>query len=350
MLGTCVNHWTRQNIQIEAETREKSTRRRFLMAKSNADRMFSELMPKIHAIIDRELPTSELLSLIKSDPSNKREYWMKLKFIAFCRAFGCVLSGAILFPLSQIMIVNIVGNTKEAIVDSVEKADENDDILTIQVHGEYLKMMDRVIEEELPKMLSKMTKLISDFTRPLPLDCKFTLNQFENLLNDISSIILDDGKREESRVSTIDLVLPFSRYIPEPDLGLFPPNEASKLENLHFFTLDLMDTKEFGKVVLSLVKIGVGYILDEISPLYFECSSQTESENEDKSVKISEITEKSVHIVKIIPVLSNVVKTAFPLEKVGPNDPCVEYFNKIRVDPSLENFTSRIYDSLLLGS
>jgi len=164
------------------------------------------------------------------------------------------------------------------------------------------------------------------------------------------------------------------------------------------FTADVFSTEDFQRVVNSLMLTGRNYILDEVSALYFNeaeafvskrldddnivassssannhlassSSADTNgivesevSENINKScennggVTIHEVDSntnhqvQSVHLVKLIPVLNNVIKNAMPLSYPSSLDDLeMDYVNRLVLNQDLESLCYSIYDAIALA-
>jgi len=355
LLGKYVEHrlksWQQQQADdlLEQHKFKKHYEKTLRVART----MVLKLLPKVRAMLERELSSTELLESLKSDPENKRKYWEELKMVGLSRALGCVLCGAVVASLSHVMMVTLSGNSLPTASEA-----ESEEVLSVEVQTEYLKLMDNVIDAHLPKLLQKVVTILKAYVSTLPLNSKLTMQQLESILDEITLSILNRGAPESGPVPASESILPWSKYISDPDFGALNPEEASKLQGIFYFTVDVMGTEEFHGVVASLVETGRAYILDEVAPLYFDLSLPDGQVTGDKKSTdcaqeiLSHPTNhvKSMHLVKLIPVLNNVLKSALPSSYPEmPDDTQTDYLNRIIANPRLESLAFTIYDSLVLA-
>jgi len=309
-----------------------------------------KLLPKIRKMVERELDSDKLLEALKEHPEDKRKYWEELKLIAFGRAVCCVLCTATVAPMTYVMMVVLSANTMEG---SEEKA-----ALSGAVQAEYLKVLENIIEQQLPKLLRKTMKILSNAVSTLPLNSKLTVPQLSMILDQISLLVMNNGGHEGVQECSKDSLMPLSRYVMEPVFDL-TVEDSCKLKDLYYFTVDVFGTEEFQDVATALLKKGCEYILDFVSPLYHEAGTldngvSIESTEADPQVNgdaplTSGAQVRSVHVVKLIPVLNSVVQDALPLSY--PSDLSqLDYINRICVDPKLEHLAYSVYNSLVLSA
>jgi len=310
-----------------------------------------KLLPKIRRMVERELDSNKLLEALKDHPEDKRRYWEELKLVAFGRAVCCVLCTATVAPMTYVMMVVLSANTMET--------GDGKCGLSGAVQAEYLKVLEDIIEQQLPKLLRKTMGILSNAVATLPLNSKLTLPQLSMILDQISLLVMNNGGPEGGVECGKDSLMPLSRYVMEPTFDL-SVEDSCKLSDLYYFTVDVFGTEEFLEVATALLKIGCAYILDFVSPIYHEVAvvehgvngESVENDgitNADSSHPLRGSEVKSVHVVKLIPVLNSVVQDALPL--TYPSDLSqLEYVNKLCMDSSLEQLAYTVYNSLVLSA
>jgi len=336
-----------------------------------------QLLPRVRLMIEKQLESESLLLSIGNDPVNRRRYWEDLKMVSFARAIGCVFCNAVLVPMTYVVMMVLASHTLP----------ENSEGLGRLARTQYLRILEDIIDNHLPNLLEKSTAILNEAVSPVPLNSRLSLPQLESILDHIILLITNGGTSENPLPCYVTSV----EIVPER-------TESSEVREMIEFTADVFSTEDFRRVVNSLMLTGRNYILDEVSALYFNeteavvsrradednivassssahnhlaSSSSVEtngivesevSENINKScennggVTIREVDSntnhqvQSVHLVKLIPVLNNVIKNAMPLSYPNSLDDLeMDYVNRLVLNQDLESLCYSIYDAIALA-
>uniref|UniRef100_A0A6A7FR51 Peroxisomal biogenesis factor 3 n=1 Tax=Hirondellea gigas TaxID=1518452 RepID=A0A6A7FR51_9CRUS len=230
------------------------------------------LLPTLRKVIEENLDCDLFVQKIRDEPQNKKQLWQQLRDIGFGRAICTIICTSLIAATSHVVMMIFAANTIDNDVSEDRDLDESKrKSMAPEVQSRYLIILQNLIESFVPSLISKIMKHVGNTVSSLPLNRELSLAQLESILQEITISVTTDRERFEldGPESAEYVVLPWSRYLQEPDQIVTMPETNTQLRRLYLMTVDVLNTDDFIEVVNTLVQVGLNFVLDEMATHYY---------------------------------------------------------------------------------
>lgn len=284
------------------------------------------LSKSLKETIFRTLDSDSILQKIRDSEGSRVHLWEELKIVVFAQICTLLYAGLMLVVLLRVQL-NIIGGF-------MVREDSETESLDSTAQEKYLSLCQHFLEKSISDLCHVMRKHSELILKDISLKQKLTLQDIENIFWRLESSLNSDKDNPLKNLP---------EYLMPVNDGNKQENDPGLFKNAIPETIEILQHHDVLSASESALKRAFSNTVDKIaeyySPLTEPTSNGVSHDKGESSVKIVNVTDITVPLAKILPILHGLYKAS---SENGTPDPWIEQFV---VMDKLCSLASNVYEA-----